>query len=68
MVVRDTEGCECRDLAHARTVAVASIRDVIAADVLTGALDLTGSIAICDVADVMLASVSFRDAVTVVAD
>ena len=67
-IIRDLEGRECDDLAGARAAAIRAIRDVIAADVRSGVLDLTGSIAICDADDALLAIVSFRDAITVVAD
>ncbi len=67
-IIRDREGCDCADVAAARAVAIAAIRDVLAADVREGSLNLTGSIAICDADEVLLATVPFCDAVTIVLD
>jgi hypothetical protein len=64
-VVPDAEGLERPDLASAMRAAVDSLRDVMAADVLCGRLDLSGRIEVADRNGAILGMVAFVDVVSV---
>lgn len=63
--VVDEEGQEFASLDDARCAAVASARDLMAADIRTGQLSLDERIEITDPAGAIVATVCFRDAVQV---
>jgi len=63
--VVDEEGQEFASLDDARRAAVASARDLMAADIRSGLLSLDERIEITDPAGAILATVCFRDAIRV---
>ena len=64
-LVQDNEGFEAPSLAAVRKDTIEAIRDLVAADVLEGNVDLHGSAMICDEAGLPLAVLSYRDAVCI---
>ena len=63
--VEDEEGVELPDDATARREAIAAARDVMAADLRDGQLDLTSFIEVENEAHELLFTITFGDAVTV---
>ena len=63
--VEDEEGIELPDDEAARSKAIAAARDVMAADLRDGQLDLTSFIEVEDEAHNLLFSITFGDAITV---
>lgn len=62
----DVEGIEAADVANARIVAVDGIRQFLGHELAKGMLDLRGRIDIADDRGVVVATVPFADAVTIV--
>ena len=64
-VVRDQEGVEAPCLDAMCDDTIKAIRDMVAAEVLTGAVDFRGRAMICDASDQLLTIVAYHDAVCV---
>lgn len=65
IVARDDEGRVLSDLNEARAVAVTEAREMMSESVLEGRMTLSHRIDVADEAGAAVATVSFRDAVTV---
>jgi hypothetical protein len=65
LVVDDPEGVEMPGLAAAHQEAVASIRSILADELLSGSIDLSGCVVITDEADSPVLTVPFAEAVEV---
>jgi len=65
-VVPDGEGLERPDLASAMRAAASAARDVMAADVLNGRLDLSGRIEVVDDHGATVGVIAFADVLTVI--
>jgi hypothetical protein len=65
VVARDDEGRVLSDLDEARSVAVKEAREMMTESVLEGRMTLSHRIDIADESGAVVATVSFRDAVTV---
>lgn len=63
--IEDEEGRELPDLDVVRAEALKGIRSILAEDVLSGQIDLTGRLEVVDDAGTVLLTVPFGDAVAV---
>lgn len=61
----DSEGLDLPDLAAARTVALAGIREFLGHEAMQGTLDFRGRLDIEDSSGAVLESISFVDAIVV---